>query len=168
MTSHKVKAYTILELAITMLLSALVISIAYTAYRMVNQSYLSFTIKNNHSADLMRLDNLLKKDFFRADQITCDSAGILCHLKDHSVCYIFTRDFIIRKAGLTDTFKFKVENITPWYSSQQLQEALSESTGHYVDALDFNLIFRDEKVPFTYHKCYSSTELINANVEFIK
>jgi len=76
MNKYRVKAFTIFEMVITMMITAIVIGIAYTSYSIVVKSYNSFNNKNNDMAVVINLDHLLKRDFERAETILKDTDGI--------------------------------------------------------------------------------------------
>ena len=51
MNKHRIKAFTIMEVTVTMLIAAILIGITYTTYSIVLKSYNSFTTKNADMAD---------------------------------------------------------------------------------------------------------------------
>ena len=61
MKIQRVAAFTLMEVTIAMLISALVISMTYTIYIIVAHSFTAFNQKNNTIAMETRLDELLQK-----------------------------------------------------------------------------------------------------------
>ena len=163
MNKHRIKAFTILEVTITMLIAGLLIGITYTSYSIIIQSYHSFTSKNDDMAVLVTLDHLLKRDFTRADIITKTPNGINLAGAGNVVDYQFTPDFVIRSATRIDTFKVQTRDMNTSFENSPISEITDTEEQSRVDQLDFTLIFQNEKIPYHYHKLYSSVNLIQRN-----
>src|SRR3569832_963479 len=106
-----VKGFTILEISIAMLIASMVIGITYTAYLIVGRAYQSYSSKHEHMAELLKLDELLRKDFDRAKLILKDTAGIAVHYPERVVKYRFDTTFVLRITVKADTFKVKGDTI---------------------------------------------------------
>ncbi|MDB5146208.1 MAG: hypothetical protein JWQ57_228 [Mucilaginibacter sp.] len=163
MNKHKVKAFTIMEVTITMIIAAILMGITYTTYSIISKSYLSFNTKNNDMAALEQLDKLLRRDFDQAEIIQKETGGIIIKNTDHTVTYEFTPDFIVRTAGIVDTFKIKTEEIMTSFEGHPVNEAGSSEEQNRLDELGINLLYQNEKIPYYYHKQYSSVNLIQRN-----
>ncbi|HAL80964.1 MAG TPA: hypothetical protein DCO83_01020 [Mucilaginibacter sp.] len=163
MKNQKVKAFTIMEVTITMLITGLIIGITYTSYSIVIKSYHSFTIKNDNMAVLVGLDHVLKRDFDRADSILKDSAGITIKKNDVSIKYIFMPDFIVRNSVRNDTFKVQTQDVITTFENITNIEMQATAEQNRIDGLDFTLMFQNEKIPCHYRKLYSSENLIERN-----
>jgi hypothetical protein len=147
-----------------MLIAALVITITYTAYRIVSQSYQNFNMRQAEMADLIRLDKLLLVDFDNAEYISRQGEGIL--LKDSSgiVAYTFQPDRILRQAGITDTFKVRaIELNLSFEHTHSAENPNADPEYNRVDELSFQVLYRKEKIPYHYLKEYSSADLIKRN-----
>ncbi|MDB5146187.1 MAG: hypothetical protein JWQ57_207 [Mucilaginibacter sp.] len=167
MNKHRVKAFTIMEVTITMLIASILMGITYTTYSIISRSYLSFNIKNKGMAELEQLDGLFKKDFDRAEIILKETGGISIKNTDRIVTYEFTPDFIVRTAGIADTFKIKTEEIMTSFEGLPVNEASSTEEQNRLDELSFTLDYQNEKIPYYYHKQYSSVNLIQRNLNAI-
>jgi Tfp pilus assembly protein PilE len=163
MNKHQVKAFTIMEVTITMLVAAILIGITYTSYSIVSKSYLSFNVKNNDMAVLERLDELLKKDFEHAEIILKDTSGISLRSADRIINYKFSPDFMVRTAGIVDTFKIKISDFNATFEGVPVSEVGPAEEQNRLDELDINILFQNEKIPYHYHKQYSSVNLIQRN-----
>jgi prepilin-type N-terminal cleavage/methylation domain-containing protein len=164
MNGHRIKAFTILEVSITMLIAAILIGITYTAFTIINKSYSSFNTKNKDMAELELLDELLRKDFDRAELIQKDQNGIIFKKADLTLIkYEFNPAYIIRISGRIDTFKFKTEGFATLFEGQPLNEPGASEEENRLDELDINLLFGNEKIPYHYFKQYSSVNLIQRN-----
>ena len=163
MINKRVKAFTILEVTIAMLIAALLIGFTYTAYSIVVKSYSSFNRKNQDMAELVRLDEWLKKDFAHAETVQKDTAGIVFNSEGHHVKYRFDPDFIIRTEIKSDTFKVKTDSVATSFESLPVNELGPADEQNRLDDLDLVILFQGEKIPYHYHKQYSSVNLINRN-----
>lgn len=163
MKQHRLKAFTILEVTITMLIAGVLIGITYTSYSIVFKSYHSFTTKNEDMAVLINLDHLLKRDFEKADTILKDASGIVLTKDNQLIKYTFMSDFVVRTAARIDTFKVQTQDVNTSFESVPIVEIQATAEENRIDGLDFILIFQNEKVPCHYRKLYSSENLILRN-----
>lgn len=155
----KLPAYTILEVIITMLITAILVGITYTAYTIVSQSYLSFNSKHSELGTVLQLDKLLKKDFSRPGLIFKTSNGIDLKGDSLMVSYSFLPDQVLRTQGVTDTFKVKTTSMAMLFEGQPVEMTAPEP-GTLLDELTLELIIGKEKIPYHYYKTYSSAELL--------
>jgi len=161
--NKRLKAFTIMEITVVMLISAIVIGIAYTAFNIINQSYRSFQQKNEHMAELVRLDELLRKDFNRATMISKTTSGIFLKASTDSVTYDFEPNFTVRTSTITDTFKLDVQDILTNFEASPVTVLNPIAEQNRIDELDFSILFENEKIQYNYHKQYSSANLIERN-----
>jgi len=163
MKRHKVKAFTILEVTITMLIAGLLIGITYTTYSIIIKSYHSFTTKNDDMTVLVSLDHLLKRDFDQADTILKDSDGVVLKSENKVIAYAFKPGFIVRNAARIDTFKVQTQEVNTAFENTPINELQATAEQNRIDQLDFTLIYQNEKIPYHYPKIYSSENLIQRN-----
>jgi type II secretory pathway component PulJ len=163
MNKHKVKAFTIMEITVAMLLAAIVIGITYAAYSIISQSYMAYHNKNEDMEGLVRLDELLRRDFSHADTISKVENGILCKIDTESISYEFQPDYVVRHSTIIDTFKLKTSGINTLFENQPVAEINSMAEQNRLDELDLTVLFHDEKIPYYYHKQYSSANLAERN-----
>jgi prepilin-type N-terminal cleavage/methylation domain-containing protein len=167
MNQHRVKAFTIMEVTVVMMIAAILMGITYTAYTIVSKSYLSFNTKNTEMAEVEVLDKLLKRDFDQAGVIQKTTSSILITNTGQTIQYLFTPDFIIRTAGITDTFKVKTDSLITSFEGQPVEEAGPSEEQNRLDELSFTLVYQNENIPCHYHKQYSSANLIQRNPDAI-
>ncbi len=163
MPQTKLKAFTIMEITITMLLAAIVISITYTAYTIISKSYIGFTNKNKDISTVVQLDKLLKKDFYKALAISRDNQKILFKTDSADIIYEFEPDMVTRTQGITDTFKIQTETMNTTFESQPLNDLPTTDTPNLLDDMEWKIILQNEKIPYHYHKQYSSVNLFQEN-----
>jgi len=153
-----------MEITVAMLLAAIVIGITYAAYSIISQSYITYHNKNEEMAGLVRLDELLKKDFVHADTILKTENGIACKIDTAVVSYAFQPDYVVRHSTIIDTFKLKNTEIKTLFENQPITEINSTSEQNRLDELDITVSFHNEKIPYYYHQQYSSANLAERNL----
>lgn len=172
--NKRLPAFTIMELTVSMLLSALVISITYTALTLVTRSYQSFSQKNEELAGLVRLDELLKRDFLAASSIYKTESGIAlpgAAPDGTQVSYAFGSEAILRRTTLVaDTFKVASTAVQLLFEGQEVRQEAEDQTATAdgapleaarIDEFNLELLYKEEKYPYHYDKRYSSENLIN-------
>lgn len=156
-----------MEVIITMLITAILIGITYTVYSIISKSYSSFNTKNTDIALVLTLDNLLKKDFDRAEIILKDTDGIAIRNSIRTVRYKFNPDNIIRIGAETDTFKIKTDTISAAFETDPVNGKGTLEERNRLDEVNLSLILQNEKITYHYHKVYSSANLFNREPDAI-
>jgi Tfp pilus assembly protein PilE len=164
---HKIKAFTIMEVTVAMLIAAIVIGITYTAYNIISKTYGNFKKKNEDMAVLARLDQLLRRDFDRADLIT-ESGHEMIFQKEGQpdIRYEIAPTYLVRNAISVDTFKVVNANYQVLFEGQLKNETenidsdTNDKEEERIDELSFTVDFKDEAIPYHYEKKYSSENLI--------
>lgn len=161
MKRGRLKAFTIIEVTITMLVAAIVIGITYMAYSIISKSYLSFNAKNKDMEIVEQLDALLKKDFINAELIKKDTGNITFTSTTDTISYQLHPNYILRISSITDTFKVNNEGIAARFEGENIDSLSLQPRQKRIDELELNLFLKDEKIPYHYHKQYSSAQLFN-------
>lgn len=168
---HRLPAFTLMELTVSMLISAMVIGITYTAYQIVNRSYTTYISRRQEMAMLLRLDELLQKDFNRATGIYRHADEVLFVNDDRpKITYRFTPDYILRTAVGLDTFTVKAENLKTYFQQQSGTDSDSQTTTKssiLLDDLSVTVTSNNISYPYRYHKLYSSENLMKINAHAI-
>ncbi|AMR33710.1 hypothetical protein A0256_20875 [Mucilaginibacter sp. PAMC 26640] len=165
MNNMHLNAYTIIEITITMILSAIVISITYTAFGIVSTSYHRYRDEQEGIAEVVQLDRLLKRDFTLSERVSSAADGeVTFTVKNLKVSYNFQPDYIIRTSGITDTFKVASGNLSLNFEDQALRP---QGDTIMLDELSFDLVYKNRSIPYIYHKRYSADELITNQADAI-
>ena len=167
MKRGKVKAFTIMELTIAMLISAIAIGITYSIFLIVSHSYQSYLTKTAQVATAQRLDAVLQRDFDRGALILKDTSGVRIQLPSGQVKYQFDTAFVIRKTATNDTFKVKTDSVTFSFEGKELTANGEAGAQNPLDELYLSVILEKQKITYHYHKVYSSANLINIDANAI-
>jgi len=156
---NRLPAYTILEVIIAMLITAVLIGIIYSAFTIVNRAYLSFDKKQGGLSSLLQVDRLLKRDFSASAIVWQTGHGIAMSNDSAAVSYTLLPGQIIRTAQITDTFKVQMAFYRVSFENQPLNGIDTDTARRKLDDLELKLYFGTDTIPFHYHKYYSSADL---------
>lgn len=154
----KVDAYTLMEVTIAMLLSAICITICYSAYGIVNNYYSTFQKKNELADRVLSLRHALETDFLKGNYILKNEEGFEVALDSATINYCFYPNAILRKVNElhTDTFKVDPKELTGYFEGNL---ALNTDT---IDQIGFKIkLSKGVTVPIQLNKLYSAQNLFN-------
>lgn len=166
MKRHRVKAFTIMEVVVTMAVSAILIGITYTSYRILSGSYASFHTRNEELSKVEKLDELFKKDFNRAVSIERSDTGLLIRGTSASIRYEIMPEAIIRVSSERDTFRVRNQGAVYSFEGQLIDNSASD-TPKRIDEMAISLLLENEPISLRYHKSYSAVNLFNPDPDAI-
>lgn len=158
MKQNRINAFTLIEVVLAMMLAAIVIGMAYTAFTLFTRLYGTYRTKNLAHADVRAFQQVLERDMEQAAVVSLEDDQLFFGNGDGTVdpSYVFHKDYILRiKNALPDTFKLK---------SVAMRTAF-EGHGVRLGIVDQVLIgFEHEKEPMliAVNKRYSAEELFNS------
>ncbi len=94
----KLKAFTIIELVVAMLLTSIVVSIAYVCLDLLGSSYKQFSETQKQVDELVLLQKQLAKDFNSCNKAIFYREGLECTYDNEKIYYKIYDDEIIRKS----------------------------------------------------------------------
>ena len=156
MKKNKIKAYTILELLITMVVTSIIVSILYLLFLTLSQRYEAFNRNEFEVTTISLFKNTIKRDFYRSDFLLLNTKELKCIRNGEAVIYSFGEKFIKRKAkknNIVDTFTIKVKQIDPVFINDNKLKLLKRI------ALKVDFLGREIGVHLS--KDYASDILIN-------
>ncbi len=156
MEKGKIEAYTLMEIAVAMLLAGLCISICYTAYGLIGNYFSVFEKKNNSAQLVLGLRRAMGRDIDQGRVLLRTADGLEVHEDSLLVHYRFGSGVISREVeGLrTDSFVLAPTEIGFRFEGREAVE------GDTVDRVDFTLMLeKGEKVPMVFKKRYSAQDL---------
>ncbi len=109
----RTRAFTLIELVVVMVITSIITTAAYFAYRSASARLIFFEHTSQQNVDLSSINTLLNKDFFDCVSISpVSSRRIVFNSLLNPVEYIFEEDVIYRKKALAvDTFNVITEAI---------------------------------------------------------
>lgn len=156
MEKGKIEAYTLMEIAVAMLLAGVCISICYTSFGLIGNYFNVFEKKNNIAQTVISLRRTMDRDIQRSRYIIRTNDGISLTRDSLTVYYHFGEALISREVeGLrTDSFVLVA-------AEKDFQFEGGESIeGDTVDRVGFLILpEKGEKVPMLFKKLYSAQDL---------
>lgn len=151
----KIKAYTLLEVTIAMLLSAICITICYTVYGIVTSYYITFHEKNEVADGIMSLKYSLAHDFSKGKYVFKSDSGLTVQVDTTKIFYSFSNQQVLRKMNElhTDTFKVQAGLLLTYFENVEVNSADT------IDQINFSVLLKGTIIPIQVNKYYSATDL---------
>lgn len=157
MVTKKIKAYTLMEITVAMLLVAVCMSICYAGYGLIEAYFKEFQKKNAITQDILALNNTMDRDFLKAIYLIRTTDGIDLQCPEHQISYHFGENAVLRTVSelRTDSFYLRPANIGFQFKGKEANE---QDT---VDQVSFYLDTDGQpKIPVTKRKLYSAQDLL--------
>jgi prepilin-type N-terminal cleavage/methylation domain-containing protein len=112
-----IMAFTMVELLVAMVLSAIIIAIAYNVYNKTETSFRMAYDQYGKTNELLQLQTILNNDYNNAWQASFEDEQIKVERFDHSIVnYTIMNDKIIRQVNtVTDTFQLGAFETSVFY-----------------------------------------------------
>lgn len=151
---HRTRAFTLIEIVVVMVITSVVTTAAYFAYRSAAVRLIFFEHKAQQNVDLSSVNTLLNKDFFDCVSISPVSPRrIVFNSLPDPIEYIFEENVIYRKkAFAVDTFSVNTGDIE---TTPLAENAL------FVSGLTITLISKDGEHKLAFRKQYDPIFLMN-------
>ncbi|WP_276090978.1 prepilin-type N-terminal cleavage/methylation domain-containing protein [Pedobacter sp. JY14-1] len=155
---NKIKAFTLMEVVLAMMLAAIVVGMAYTAFSLFGKLQGSYRQKNLRHADLQMVREVLQRDVERAGSVRLEGDRLLMD----SLIYQAGGDFLLRQvAGGTDTLKLRTLRIQGSFEEHPVADGLA-------DRLVLSFMQDSVAVQLRIDKQYTSEELFRLKEELWK
>lgn len=155
----RVRAFTLIELVIVMLLTSFIVVAGYFAYTSTVQRLSLFESISKGKVDFADLNLLLSKDIQESNFASLTTPRRLTLMRNNSeqVIYSFGLRSVYRKISKqTDTFDVRINKIT----TQEL-----ELNRYYITRLNLMVEFRNKELSLNYFKDYEPSFLMNLAVK---
>jgi len=147
--NKRLKAFTLLELLIGMVISSIIITIGYTSYRVIYKQYLNYKLTRKEMIEVAAFQNEFQNNFYNAEVVKAEENAICFEFSgDKKIKFTFFDTFITREINeLIDTFKIENNNRVKVYIDENNTE---------IKAFMFNSTLFNEPIVFSFQKQYSS------------
>jgi competence protein ComGF len=150
----KIKAFTIMELLVTLVLTSIIVSLASSIYLNMQKYFSDSEAAYEKNSDINFLIGLIKNDFENASSVV-SSFGLITLISNDSKMleYNFGDEYIIRKKEYQrDTFYVKTE---------ELDIIRLDNNSDLVTEIKADIIIDDGVIPFHIYKSYTRDILFN-------
>ena len=151
----KLKAFTIIELVMSLLISSIVIGIVYYAFLFFNKQFIGYNNKSHFTSEYLLAGTALKTDMERAEAIR-DSLADFIVIKGPMACeevvYEVARKTIVRRCGETID-SFQVEN-------NGMQAVYVSDSVNLVRQIIFEFVINNNPMKTVFSKQYTASQLM--------
>lgn len=162
MIRKRIKAFTLVELMVVMIIATLLSGIIYVSLQMVYKNSRMYTGRRERLTEMRMMIAALRRDFDRSVTLRETSNEIKCVGEKHAITYTFTSNFIVRTVDMhRDTTFCDIEEIAFYY-----QAHLVEGNHAPVDEMEVTVVLFKEKLSFNIYKTMSYEEECSANKFF--
>lgn len=154
----KLKAFTLMELLVVMVISSLVIMLTYQLITFFYKEYYSYKDVNNVYYYWNKLEDDIAEDVFKSKKVEMKSNSFLITTSDQEIEYVFESDQVLRITGFEDVYP--IEEV-------YFEFGLLESS-KLVDEITCNLSLNELEYQFRIKKHYDYLSIFasNGQVEF--
>lgn len=168
-----------MEITVSMLITAIVVTVTFTAYRIISSNYEHFTRQGEAFGMLIRLDEWLRRDFSQAEIVSQTHDGLKILKEGGQVSYRFFPGEVIRDGVVSDTFQLAVTSWSGFFEGLAVASFIDEENPEIelqdmtateaarIDQLDLTIRFRKQQLPYSYYKVYSSHNLMKRKTNAI-
>ncbi|MCX2495295.1 hypothetical protein OQX63_17525 [Pedobacter sp. PF22-3] len=157
MKAKKIEAYTLMEIAIAMLLAAICMSICYTAYQMIGDYFHAFQKKNATAEEVLTLRRTMEKDVAKGCYLIRTVDGIHITGDSLSITYQFADTAILRKVENLRTDSFHVTPVDTRFRFEEREVQEMDTVDHISFMLKME---KQQTIPITIGKFYSAHDLL--------
>lgn len=136
MITKKVAATTVIEVAVAMAISAVVIAMAYSGFEMFAKMFRGFKATNEKNSEMLVFKRVLSNEIDASELLIKTDKGIELVSRAGAIRYEFSDDFILReKSNVIDTFH--LNTIEKYFQYQQVEQLIE---GELIDKISFRLV----------------------------
>lgn len=156
---YTIKAFSVMEAVIGMVVTAVVIGIAYVLFSIVSERMENFRIQNLVIGDVNRFTYSVNKDIFESETLVQKENELIFKLiSDSIITYSINENYIIRKNNtFVDTFNFSIQDV----KFDTIRDANKQNVFQRVDV---NVNSNAEKIRFKFFKRIYPNQLIEKEI----
>jgi prepilin-type N-terminal cleavage/methylation domain-containing protein len=153
----KLKAFTLFELLVGMIISSIVIGFGYAGYTLIYRQYLNYSVTKRGIIDVVQLNAILNNDFITSESAKLEMDKLILNYENGlQKEYSFGEKYILRKEQeYVDTLKIGVMNVIANRNGDE------QVTDLLISELSFDAVIHEETMHFHFIKSYSAETFIN-------
>lgn len=156
MKNHRLKAFTLMELTIAMLISAISIGMAFYMFQYFQHLFLQQQKQRQERFSYSLFKHLMAQDIDRALWLKTSENGLICENEKGIIRYEFDPKFIIRDQYNLEKDTFQIQTVHLDITSRVQKLPSEELTDH----VNLTIRFENKEHQFDYHKIYSAQQLV--------
>ena len=153
-----IHAFTLIELLIVMVISGILLGIAFLMFQITQHQFVKFEENGNSALVMDNFNRLFHHDLETADFWQIQGQEVVCITKKNTIYYNFNTNSIVRSFSNSsinsDTFSIVAKDLSCYFNRQAISNGI-------VDECSIKLLFGKEWIPRQHVKKYSAQQLIN-------
>ena len=161
LSNKKIKAFTMIELLITMTLTAILVVFAYMGYNQIQKLFVDYSVQSKFISDYNQLNKALFLIANQSQTIEKTSEHSLNFKTDSNSIELETTDknILLKFKSHTDTFDFKSKN--PEFDFLKIGNG---NVSNLIQNFNCEVIFKSQKFRVSFHKEYDAANTLNATL----
>ncbi|MCP4520116.1 MAG: hypothetical protein GY827_00195 [Cytophagales bacterium] len=153
----KVEAFSLAEIIVALILSAIVTTFAYQGYRVFYGYYFDYQSQNQKIEDLNRLHSQIQKWTLSSKKIILTGQTLNFEMLNHHQVLTFESDYVVSTIhNQTDTIFGQVVDLHFLWEKENQREGV-------IDAFSFSLIMNEKTYPYSFVKQYGAQYYLYKN-----
>ncbi|MDR1729758.1 MAG: hypothetical protein LBR52_03755 [Prevotellaceae bacterium] len=148
----RLPAFTLTDVIVTMIISMLVMGIAFSIFRFAYDQISSYQRANDDYKELYQLYHVMQEDFQHSSECNYrqNEWQMLMQGGYKEYLYTLSDNMVIRKTGISsDTFRVSIENIIVKFNNE-------EQISGIIDEIDFDVTTKGITLPYKFVKEYAA------------
>ncbi|HSZ72321.1 MAG TPA: hypothetical protein VK750_06560 [Cytophagaceae bacterium] len=148
----KLRAYTVMEMIVVMLISSIIVTMSYSIYTKIFSLKQKVGDMYGHNYNMVLFNRLLTTDVLQSELIQSDDSGFSFLYKDHEVKYVFDEVLVRKQATITDT----LTSLT----GCTIEFNYVDTTHHVIKEIRISGQYDGEDVSMVFNKSYGADFLM--------
>ncbi len=154
---QKIKAFTLQELLVVMVLSSILLSTLYIGLQMTQQYFIRFSRSGESIEQLQLLQRIMSKDIEQSEWMLSRNHELILIRQDKNVVYTLGDEIVREQNGvLTDRLPFSAQNAR--FSFQDKETYSREQS--IADVCNFTISYQGEVLTYSFAKQYAAAQQI--------
>jgi hypothetical protein len=159
---QKIKAFTIVELLVSMTLSGILVVFSFLGYNQIQKLFVNYTIQNKFITDYNQLNNALYFLSNHADKIEKTTDDCIRFNSDSvtAILQITDKNMVLKFNSHIDTFYLVAKK-----QDYQFLKYNDETSSTLIEKFNCQVFFQNQKFDVSFHKQYDATSILTKNLE---
>ena len=157
MTQERVPAFTVIEIVVTLILTAIVFSIGLFAYRVFHNQFQQYSGEVSKQTELFILKRALDRDIKNCERLELIDAGFNCLTDTSSTSYIIDGDLLIRGNAFAVQDSFLLQDLLVSTSFENKETLV---LGEFIDRIKIEFTQGERRSVFQLEKQYDAYTLM--------
>ncbi|MGK6353467.1 PulJ/GspJ family protein [Parapedobacter sp. DT-150] len=154
---HRLQAFTIMEMMVALVLTALAVALVYAGLRFVQRQGEQFSRQLGDFGEVNRLHSAIQTDAGAAGELRREESGLAFYRKDKLIQYSIMDSICVRYDGtVADTFHVQVDSLGGWFLGRR-----QESIGGVLDHATLYAAPGNRHLSIVVRKQYDAATLIH-------